>query len=235
MKEFELLANAASEMGIPISESQVTQFKIYMELLLEWNEKVNLTAITAPADIILKHFVDSMTVLPYVNGGTMIDVGTGAGFPGVPIKIMAPDIKLTLMDSLNKRVNFLNELVHKLGITSVECVHNRAEDAARERFRENYDVVVSRAVANLSSLAEYCLPFAKIGGKFISMKGPDAKDEITAAKKAVYELGGEITEHKTVKIPFSDMNHSLIIISKVRHTPDKYPRKAIKIAKNPIM
>ena len=210
----------------------------YKDMLIVWNEKMNLTAITDDREIILKHFVDCLALCSGadMSGKKIIDVGTGAGFPGVPVKIACPDIDITLLDSLNKRITFLNELTKALGLEKTDCVHMRAEDGGNDKgLRESFDMCISRAVANLAVLCEYCLPFVRVGGMFISMKGPDVSQEISEAEKAIKVLGGEISEIKKVSIPETDINHSLIIIKKIRSTPSKYPRKAGKVKKEPIM
>ena len=199
---------------------------------------MNLTAITDEREIMLKHFADCLIINSAVetSGKNIIDVGTGAGFPGVPVKIADPSVKMTLLDSLNKRITFLNELTKKLELDNVDCIHMRAEDGGSDKkLRESFDMCVSRAVANLAVLCEYCLPFVKVGGQFISMKGPDVSEEIAEAEKAVKVLGGEITEVKKAVIPETDITHSLIIIKKVKPTPSKYPRKAGKAKKEPII
>ena len=234
----QLLYESCKKINIELSEKQTKQFMTYKDMLLEWNEKMNLTAITDEREIILKHFVDCAILCGAADmgGKRVIDVGTGAGFPGVPAKIICPDMQITLLDSLNKRITFLNELVSKLSLEGVQCVHMRAEDGGSDKsLRETYDLCISRAVANLAVLSEYCLPFVKIGGYFISMKGPDVSEELKEAEKAIRVLGGEVTEVKAAAIPDTDINHSLIIIKKVRPTPPKYPRKAGKAKKEPIM
>ncbi len=234
----ELLNKAAQQLNISLSEEQLQQFLRYKELLLEWNEKMNLTAITDEKEIMLKHFVDCISVLSvYIpkEGAKLIDVGTGAGFPGIPLKIAMPSLKVTLLDSLNKRINFLNELTLDLGLKDVECIHSRAEESGKNKlYREKFDVCVSRAVANLAVLAEYCLPFVKVGGEFISLKGPDVEEELNASKNAIKILGGEIIKVEVLNIPFTDINHSIVTIKKVRQTPPKYPRKAGTATKEPI-
>ena len=234
----ELLCESCRKIGVELNQAQLKQFMTYKDMLIEWNEKMNLTARTDDREIILKHFVDCLALCSGadMSGKKIIDVGTGAGFPGVPVKIACPDIDITLLDSLNKRITFLNELTKALGLEKTDCVHMRAEDGGNDKgLRESFDVCISRAVANLAVLCEYCLPFVRVGGMFISMKGPDVSQEISEAEKAIKVLGGEISEIKTVSIPETDINHSLIIIKKIRSTPSKYPRKAGKVKKEPIM
>lgn len=232
-----LLKSACTELGIEINNEMLEQFMQYKEILLEWNQKMNLTAITEDKEVILKHFVDSMSVLKMIDirGKSVIDVGTGAGFPGLPLKIAVPDINLLLLDSLNKRIKFLNEVVESLKLEKVECIHSRAEDAGQNKlYREKFDFCVSRAVANLTVLAEYDLPFVKVGGQFIAMKGPTGYEEAKLAKKAIKMLGGEISEIKEVNIPFTDINHTIIFINKISKTPTKYPRNSGIISKTPL-
>ncbi len=234
----ELLKNSLTELGFSITDKQLFHFSEYRRLLLEWNEKINLTAITSQEEIVLKHFADSLTVLSVIENenSSLIDVGTGAGFPSMPLKIMRPSLKLTLLDSVNKKLNFLRELTEKLELSEVSFFHGRAEDAAQEvAHRQAYDFAVSRAVSQLNVLSEYCLPLVKLGGKFVSMKGADANAEIADAKKAIKTLGGEISDVKQVKIPFTDITHSLIVINKIKETPTIYPRKAGKPLKSPII
>lgn len=232
-----LLKNACNELNINIDSSQIDSFLKYKDLLLEWNEKINLTAITDDREIILKHFIDCLTVCKFVdfNNKTFIDVGTGAGFPALPIKIFCENSIPTLLDSLNKRINFLKIVGNKLSLHNITYIHSRAEDAGQNiNFREKYDFCVSRAVANLSVLAEFDLPFVKVGGYFIALKGPLLDSELVDAKKAIITLGGEIEKIETIKIPFTDIEHRLVFIKKLRQTPKQYPRKAGKISKSPI-
>ena len=232
-----LLKNACNELNINIDNSQIDSFLKYKDLLLEWNEKINLTAITDDREIILKHFIDCLTVCKFVdfNNKTFIDVGTGAGFPALPIKIFCENSIPTLLDSLNKRINFLKIVGNKLSLHNITYIHSRAEDAGQNiNFREKYDFCVSRAVANLSVLAEFDLPFVKVGGYFIALKGPLLDNELVDAKKAIITLGGEIEKIETIKIPFTDIEHRLVFIKKLRQTPKQYPRKAGKISKMPI-
>lgn len=234
----ELLYESCKKINVELDENQIKQFMDYKDMLLEWNEKMNLTAITDERDIMLKHFADCLVICSGrdFSGKRMIDVGTGAGFPGVPVKIACPGAEMTLLDSLNKRINFLKELTARLGLENVDCIHARAEDGGADKaLRESFDYCISRAVANLAVLSEYCLPFVKTGGMFISMKGPEVEDEVQEAKKAIKVLGGEITEISKLEIPGTDIVHSLVMIKKVKPTPARYPRKAGKAKKEPIM
>ena len=198
-----------------IADTSIEKFQIYYELLTEWNEKINLTAITEEDEVATKHFLDSLNASTGIieDGMSVIDVGTGAGFPGLPIKIANPAISLTLVDSLNKRVSFLNEVISALGLEKVRTVHSRAEElGTNPSHRECYDVCVSRAVANLATLCELCLPFVKVGGLFVSLKGPKARDEAAEAKKAIDLLGGELLEIRDYEISGEDMRHNIVII-----------------------
>lgn len=235
MKNF--FKNACNELEIDITNEKIESFFIYKDMLLEWNKKINLTAITEEKEIILKHFIDCLTIAKFrnFNEKSVIDVGTGAGFPGIPIKIFFEKANITLLDSLNKRINFLKSVSENIGLENINFVHSRAEDSGQNNyFRENFDFCVSRAVANLAILAEYDLPFVKIGGEFIALKGPNVEDEICDAKNAIKILGGKISDIKTIKLPFSDINHKLVFIQKLRQTPNQYPRKSNKISKIPI-
>lgn len=220
-----------------INSNQLEKFYKYMQLLLEWNKKINLTAITDEDEIILKHFVDSLTVLKYINeNDRIIDVGTGAGFPGIPIAIMMPNVKITLLDSLNKRINFLNEVIKELDLKNVETIHSRSEDCGKDTlFREKYDIAIARAVANLSTLSEYLLPFVKIGGKMICMKGSEIEEELKNAQYAIKVLGGKIIARDEFTLPESDIKRNIIIVEKEQYTPKMYPRKAGLPAKEPII
>ena len=235
----EELAKAAAEYGINLSATQMEQYNRYFELLVEWNEKINLTAITEPKEVAIKHMIDSITAYDenlFKDGTTVIDVGTGAGFPGLPLKIFCPEIKLTLMDSLNKRIKFLQTVVEELGLKDVECVHARAEEGARnKKYRESFDIAVSRAVARLPILCEYCLPFVKKGGHFIALKGMQYHDEADEAAKAIKVMGGSKTEIRPVKLPELDDKRAVITITKTMPTPKAYPRKAGTSTKNPIV
>lgn len=224
-------------LGIDIKEEQSEKFYEYMNLLIEWNNKINLTAITKPEEIIKKHFVDSAVISQYINNkDTIIDVGTGAGFPGIPLKILKNDIKITLLDSLNKRLVFLNEVISKLELKNVKIQHSRAEEAgSNKEYREKYDVAVSRAVAPLNILVEYLLPLIKIGGKAICMKGNSIEEEVQTARKAISTLGGKVEKIESFVLPNTDINRSIVIIEKIKNTSSKYPRKAGIPSKNPIM
>ena len=220
-----------------ISPDNADKFYKYYELLVEWNEKINLTAITQEDDVAVKHFLDSLNAAKGIveDGMSVIDVGTGAGFPGLPVKIANPGISLTLVDSLNKRIGFLNEVISSLGLKDVETVHSRAEDLGINKdYREKYDVCVSRAVANLTTLCELCLPFVKVGGLFVSLKGPKAEEEAEEAKRAIELLGGSLKDIKSYDLSDTDLNHNIVIIKKISHTPTKYPRKAPKPSKEPL-
>lgn len=224
------------DLGISFTVEQLEQFFDYMNLLIEWNEKMNLTAITDPDEIILKHFIDSITILKEITDNSeIVDVGTGAGFPGIPLSIMNKSLKITLVDSLNKRLIFLQEVIYKLKLTNVEIVHARAEELGQnKKYREKFDIATSRAVANLSTLSEYLIPLVKIDGKIISMKASEAQQEIEDAQKAINVLGGKLDKVEEFNLPQSDIGRTIIIISKKKQTPNKYPRKPGTPAKEPI-
>lgn len=219
-----------------IDNVSAEKFAVYMELLREWNEKINLTAITDEEGILVKHFFDSSSISEFVdNNSKIIDIGTGAGFPGLPLKIVNDTLNLTLVDSLNKRINFLNEVKNKLGLKNVETVHGRAEDVGIDnKYREKYDFAVSRAVAELRILVEYLLPLVKVGGKVIAMKGPNIDEEVENSKKAVKLLGGEIERIESFRLGNTDNERTIIIIKKIKNTESKYPRKAGIPRKNPL-
>lgn len=224
------------KIDIKFTEEQLNQFYEYMNLLLEWNEKINLTAITDPNEVILKHFIDSLTINKYIKeNSTFADVGTGAGFPGIPLKILRPDLKITLVDSLNKRINFLNEVINKLNLVNIETVHSRIEDFGKDKkYRESFDFVTARAVANLAVLSEYLLPIAKVGGQCVCMKGSSVEEELSNGKNAIKVLGGKIKNIDEFVLPDSDMSRNVIIIDKIKNTPNKYPRKAGIPVKEPL-
>lgn len=232
----EKMLEKSKVLGVRFLVEQAEQFFDYMNLLIEWNKKMNLTAITDPDEIILKHFIDSITILKEIEDGSkLVDVGTGAGFPGIPLSIMNPSLKITLVDSLNKRLIFLQEVVNKLGLKNVEIIHARAEEFGQnKKFRESFDIATSRAVANLSTLSEYLIPLVKVGGKVISMKAAEAQEEIKEAKKAIEVLGGKIEKIDEFNLPQSDIGRTVIKIRKEKQTPNKYPRKPGTPSKEPI-
>ena len=226
------------ELNIKLEKRQVCQFLKYYELLVEWNSFMNLTAITDFDEVIKKHFIDSLSLIKGIDLSkeySVIDIGTGAGFPGIPLKIAFPNLKITLLDSLNKRIKFLDEVINTLDLKDIKTIHGRAEDFAKDKnYRQSYDLCVSRAVANLSTLSEYCLPYVKVGGKFISYKSEKITDEMNAAKNAIEILGGNINGQVDFNLPDSDIYRNLFIIDKIKDTPNKYPRKAGLPSKEPL-
>ena len=239
MKEEEFnkkMKESLKELNIEISEKQLNQFYNYMNILIEWNKVMNLTNITEPEGIIQKHFVDSLTVLKSIKeNDSIIDVGTGAGFPGIPIKIAFPETRITLLDSLNKRIKFLEEVINKLELKNIETIHGRAEEVAHnKKYREKYDIAIARAVAPLNVLSEYLLPFVKIGGYAICMKGTKGKEEAEEGKNAIKILGGEITNSREFNLPNTEMARVIIEIEKIKNTEKKYPRKAGTPTKMPL-
>ena len=221
---------------LKFDDNQIRNFYDFMNLLIEKNKVMNLTGITEPKEVILKHFIDSLTILKYINkNDNVIDVGTGAGFPGIPLKLAENSLEITLLDSLNKRINFLNEVIEKINLNKVKTIHGRAEDFGQNfEYREKYDVAVSRAVAPLNILLEYMLPFVKVGGICICMKGSNCDEEIENAKKTIKILGGKIEKIEKFNLPKSDNNRTIFIIKKVQKTSKQYPRKAGIPTKNPL-
>lgn len=227
-----------NELGIVLSEMQKEQFDRFYELLVEWNKVMNLTGITEYEEVNEKHFVDSLSIVKAIDMETVhtvIDVGTGAGFPGIPLKIAFPHLKIVLLDSLNKRIKFLNEVIDQLGFTDISTIHGRAEDYAKQaEYREQFDLCVSRAVANLSTLSEYCIPYVKVGGMFIPYKSGEIDEEVAQAKKAVHLLGGKLENVVKFQLPESEISRSFVKIKKINNTTKKYPRKSGLPAKEPL-
>lgn len=239
-KDFSQLKKDLNEFGIELTAEMEEQFLLYYNMLIEWNSFMNLTAITDFDEVLKKHFTDSVSLIRAIpdlaeKRFKVIDVGTGAGFPGIPLKIVFPNISVVLLDSLNKRVNFLNEVISKLQLTDITAMHGRAEDFAQNKeYRESFDLCVSRAVANLAILSEYCLPFVKKNGRFISYKSEKVSEEFEVSGKAISVLGGEYENQVTFELPDSDIYRNLFIIKKKSATPGKYPRKAGLPSKEPI-
>ena len=237
IKEFsDLMIDYGKEINIVFTEEQLQKFYQYMILLIEWNEKINLTAIVEAKEIILKHFIDSLTIIKYIEPNkSVIDIGTGAGFPGIPVKIMREDLDITLLDSLNKRIHFLNEVIQKLELKNITAVHARIEEYAKNKqYRETFDVATSRAVANLTTLSEYMLPMVALKGMAICMKGSEISEEISKSKNSIKLLGGKIDKIEEFTLPKSDNKRNLILIKKERQTPSKYPRKPGIPSKEPL-
>ncbi|MGE5627096.1 MAG: 16S rRNA (guanine(527)-N(7))-methyltransferase RsmG [Solirubrobacterales bacterium] len=237
MNYFELMESACRDVSLELNENKYKHFMHYKNLIQEWNEKINLTAITEDEEIIKKHFIDSIKVFNFKefhNAKNVIDIGTGAGFPGIPIKIIKPDINIVLLDSLLKRVNFLNNVIDELNLKDIKAVHGRAEELARTGYRDHFDIAVSRAVANLTLLSELCLPFIKKNGYFVAMKGPNVDSELNDAKKAISSLGGKLVNVIEVTIEDSDLKHNLVVIRKIMDTPKQFPRKPGAASKKPI-
>ena len=239
-KDFSQLKKDLNEFGIELTAEMEEQFLLYYNILIEWNSFMNLTAITDFDEVLKKHFTDSVSLIRAIpdlaeKNYRMIDIGTGAGFPGIPLKIVFPNISVVLLDSLNKRVNFLKEVISKLQLTDITAMHGRAEDFAQNKeYRESFDLCVSRAVANLATLSEYCLPFVKKNGRFISYKSEKVSEEFEVSGKAISVLGGEYENQVTFELPDSDIYRNLFIIKKKSATPGKYPRKAGLPSKEPI-
>lgn len=234
----EQLTYALDALKIPYDEETVRQFQIYMHGILEWNEKVNLTSICDPQEFIKKHYIDSLlcvTSREFQNAERIIDVGTGGGFPGIPLALAAPDKQFVLMDSLAKRIRIIKELCQKAEIENVTVIHSRAEDLARNKgHREQYDLCVSRAVANIATLSEYCLPFIRPGGWFLAYKGFEIQEEMKLGKRAISLLGGKVVREEKACLQGFDLNHKIIFINKIGKTPSKFPRKAGTPSKEPI-
>lgn len=234
----ERLREKAAAFGIELSDHQLEQFETYYEMLVEKNKVMNLTAITEKNEVIDKHFADSLALIKSgvsLTDQKILDLGTGAGFPGIPLKIAFPELEIVLLDSLNKRIKFLNEVIEALGLEKITAIHGRAEDFAKKKeYREQFDLCVSRAVANLSTLSEYCLPFVAVNGSFVSYKSGDSEEEIHQAKHAISLLGGKVKNVDKFQLPGTDMGRALVEIKKTKQTPGKYPRKAGLPAKEPL-
>lgn len=237
-KEIVYFKDSAAKMGIELSDLQLEQFNTYYEMLVEKNKVMNLTAITEFEEVVQKHFLDSISLIKVEKLNqdiSIIDLGTGAGFPGIPLKIAFPELEICLADSLNKRVLFLNEVIEELELKKISAVHGRAEELARQKgYREQFDLCVSRAVANLSTLSEYCLPFVKVGGKFISYKANEVEEETKQVEHALEVLGGACVDIQKFQLPDSEMNRAFVIIEKKKRTPATYPRKAGTPSKKPL-
>ena len=237
-KEMLYLKDSAAKMGIELSDLQLEKFDTYYEMLVEKNKVMNLTAITELEEVVQKHFLDSISLIKVEKLNqdiSIIDLGTGAGFPGIPLKIAFPELEICLADSLNKRVLFLNEVIEELGLKKISAVHGRAEELARQKgYREQFDLCVSRAVANLSTLSEYCLPFVKVGGAFIPYKSGKIDEELEQGTKAIESLGGSIADVIRFELTGADADRSLVVIEKIAKTAKKYPRKAGVPSKEPI-
>lgn len=234
----QIFESKLKELGITLNDKQKQQFEKYYELLVEWNKVMNLTGITEYEEVNEKHFVDSLSIVKAVDMDrveTVIDIGTGAGFPGIPLKIVFPHLKVVLLDSLNKRINFLNTVINELELQNIKTIHGRAEDFAKKlEYRETFDLCVSRAVANLATLSEYCIPYVKKGGMFVPYKSGEIDEELEQSKKAVHVLGGKIEEVVRFRLPGTEIGRSFVKISKKQTTPRKYPRKAGLPGKEPI-
>ena len=234
----EFLKEKVCELGIELDDIQLNQFIKYYEILVSWNNVMNLTAITKYEEVVEKHFVDSLTIVKVMDMNqieSMIDIGTGAGFPGIPLKSVFPHMTVTLLDSLNKRIKFLKTVIEELGLLDIDTIHGRAEDFAKQKeYREQYDLCVSRAVANLATISEYCIPYVKKGGKFLPYKSGDIEQELNESKKAIQILGGEVKKVYKFELPGTDIKRSMIMINKIANTTKKYPRKAGMPSKEPL-
>lgn len=233
-----VLTEKVKELSIVLNDKQIQQFEKYYNILVEWNKVMNLTAITEYEEVVEKHFLDSLTIVNAIHVEkieTLIDVGTGAGFPGIPLKIAFPHLKVTLLDSLNKRIKFLNEVIDLLELNDIKAIHGRAEDYAKQaEYREQYDICVSRAVANLATLSEYCLPYVKVDGLFVPYKSGEIDEELKSSEKAVSILGGKVEEVVKFQLPGTDIGRSFVKIHKIKETKKKYPRKAGMPTKEPL-
>lgn len=233
-----VLTEKVKELSIVLNDKQIQQFEQYYNILVEWNKVMNLTAITEYEEVVEKHFLDSLTIVNAIHVEeieTLIDVGTGAGFPGIPLKIAFPHLKVTLLDSLNKRIKFLNEVINLLELNDIKAIHGRAEDYAKQaEYREQYDICVSRAVANLATLSEYCLPYVKVDGLFVPYKSGEIDEELKSSEKAVSILGGKVEEVVKFQLPGTDIGRSFVKIHKIKETKKKYPRKAGMPTKEPL-
>lgn len=233
-----VLTEKVKELSIVLNDKQIQQFEQYYNILVEWNKVINLTAITEYEEVVEKHFLDSLTIVNAIHVEkieTLIDVGTGAGFPGIPLKIAFPHLKVTLLDSLNKRIKFLNEVIDLLELNDIKAIHGRAEDYAKQaEYREQYDICVSRAVANLATLSEYCLPYVKVDGLFVPYKSGEIDEELKSSEKAVSILGGKVEEVVKFQLPGTDIGRSFVKIHKIKETKKKYPRKAGMPTKEPL-
>jgi 16S rRNA (guanine527-N7)-methyltransferase len=238
MNNIDLLKNGIEELGIETNDEMLENLKKYKELLVEWNKVMNLTGIEDEREVYIKHFLDSISAVKngYIKDGmSLIDVGTGAGFPGMPLKICLKNLEVTLLDSLNKRITFLQEVAKNVGINDIKYIHGRAEDFGKDdQYREQYDIATARAVAGLPVLMEFCVPFVKVGGYFVCLKGPNANLELEESKAAMQTLGVEFIEKINVDLPDTNLNHNILVFKKIDKTPEKYPRKAGKPAKSPI-
>lgn len=237
-ENIDLLKKGLESYDISVDDTMLDRFEKYREILVEFNKHMNLTGITEQREVYIKHFLDSTAIFKngyIMDGLSIIDVGTGAGFPGLPFKIANPSIELTLLDSLNKRINFLKEVGDSIGFEDINYIHGRAEDIGKDSdYREKYDIATARAVANLPVLLEFCVPFVKRGGFFICLKGPKVDDELEKSKKAMDILGVKLAEDIEVDLPDEELKHRILVFKKIKETPSKYPRKAGKPAKNPL-
>ncbi|MCB2287695.1 16S rRNA (guanine(527)-N(7))-methyltransferase RsmG [Clostridium algidicarnis] len=238
MEFYDLMKIASDDVSLDFNEEKFNKFMNYKDILKEWNNKINLTAIIEDDDIVKKHFIDCIKAFKFKGfkeAKSIIDVGTGAGFPGIPIGIMKEDCNIVLLDSLNKRVKFLDEVIEKLYLNNFSTIHGRGEELSRsEKYREKFDIATSRAVANMCTLSELCLPYVKLGGYFVALKGPSIEEELNGAKRAIAILGGKVQEIIPVNIENSDLNHNLVIIKKVSLTPSIYPRNSGIMSKKPL-